>query len=470
MLVGELVPLTLDFVRKNPALQILPIFDHVLVDEYQDLNRADQALILELAAKGHLLVVGDDNQSIYSFRCANPEGIRLFAEEHSPCQTFQLTECKRCPPNVVDLSNALIANDTDRSRGVPLTPDGQLPSANLWFVQHTDMEQEAAAVADFIATYLSRNSSLPPGQVLVLAPRRAFGNAVKDALIARRLNALSYFTEDLLKTSQAAAGFTLLALAATPNDRAAIRAWLGLGASAGGYAAGYARLRSYCERNGIDIMDCLDALANREITIGHTQALVARWRELRVRLSALDGVTPLDAVRTVWPSDATEAKDIRLIGESLALEAGSLTALVEDLKEVITQPTLPKADGNVIRVMSLHKSKGLTATLVVVVGCVAGALPTVDNGASIEEQKRQRDEQRRLFYVAITRATRTLVLSASAYVPAPVAFRAQVPIIRRVSRNGEAYAQLAMTPFLGELGPSAPAVISGGDWRRLDGF
>jgi DNA helicase II / ATP-dependent DNA helicase PcrA len=470
MLVGELVPLTLDFVRNNPALQLIPIFDHVLVDEYQDLNRADQALILQLAANGHLLVVGDDNQSIYSFRHANPEGIRLFTAEHGPCETFQLTECRRCPPNVVELSNALIANDSDRSRDVPLQPDSRLPSANLWFVQHADMDQEAATAADFIAAYLTRNAGLPPGQVLVLAPRRAFGNAIKEALIARGLNALSYFTEDLLKTEEAATGFTLLTLAAKANDRAAIRAWLGLGASAGGYASSYARLRTHCEKTGVDIKDCLDAMARGDLVIRHTQALVQRWRELGVRLLALEGLSPLDAARAVWPAEATEARDIRLIAESLALQAETLSALVEDLKEVITQPTLPKADGNIIRVMSLHKSKGLTATLVVVVGCVAGALPTIDDTASAEAQKWQRDEQRRLFYVAITRATRTLVLSASVHVPAPVAYRAHVPMVRRVARNGQVFAQLAMTPFLSELGPSAPAVILGTDWRRLDGF
>lgn len=470
MLVGELVPLTLDFIRHNPALQVIPVFEHVLVDEYQDLNRADQALILQLAANGHLLVVGDDNQSIYSFRHANPDAIRHFTQENKPCETFELTQCRRCPPNVVELSNALIANDPRRSRDVPLRPDSRLASANLWFVQHADMEDEANTVADFIAAYLARNSGLPPGQVLVLAPRRAFGNAVKDALIARSLNALSYFTEDLLKTREAAIGFTLLTLAASPEDRPAIRAWLGLGASTGGYSSSYARLRAHSTASGVDVKSCLDAMAADELAIRHTGALVERWRELELRLEEVKGLSPIDAVRAVWPPDATEARDIRLIAESLALQTETLSALVEALREVITQPTLPKADGNIIRVMSLHKSKGLTATLVVVVGCIAGALPTIDAKSSPEAQAQELDEQRRLFYVAITRATRTLVLSASAHVPVAVAYRAHVPIVRRVARSGEPFAQLAMTPFLGELGPSAPAAISGDDWRRLDGF
>jgi DNA helicase-2/ATP-dependent DNA helicase PcrA len=78
MLIGELVPLTLAFTRANPGLPVLPALEHVLADEFQDLNRADQQLVLALAAPASLLVIGDDNQSIYRFRHANPEGVRSF--------------------------------------------------------------------------------------------------------------------------------------------------------------------------------------------------------------------------------------------------------------------------------------------------------------------------------------------------------------------------------------------------------
>jgi len=74
MLIGELVPLTLAFTRANPGLPVLPALEQVLADEFQDLNRADQRLVLALAAPALLLVIGDDNQSIYRFRHANPEG------------------------------------------------------------------------------------------------------------------------------------------------------------------------------------------------------------------------------------------------------------------------------------------------------------------------------------------------------------------------------------------------------------
>src|SRR6266851_3410374 len=76
MLIGELVPLALDFIQQNPVHPDIPQYEHILVDEYQDLNRADQALIDALAAHAAVTVVGDEDQSVYGrLRYAHPEGI-----------------------------------------------------------------------------------------------------------------------------------------------------------------------------------------------------------------------------------------------------------------------------------------------------------------------------------------------------------------------------------------------------------
>jgi hypothetical protein len=75
MLIGEVVPLAYDFVANNPAHPDVPRYTHIVVDEYQDLNRADQALIDALSAYASVIVVGDEDQSICRFRNAHPEGI-----------------------------------------------------------------------------------------------------------------------------------------------------------------------------------------------------------------------------------------------------------------------------------------------------------------------------------------------------------------------------------------------------------
>ena len=111
MLIGELVPETLRYLRNNPASEMLSAFDHVIVDEYQDLNRAEQELVDYLARQTATTVVGDPNQSIYSFKHANPEAIATFNSRHPDTHDETLLECRRCPKRVVAIANSLIRNN-----------------------------------------------------------------------------------------------------------------------------------------------------------------------------------------------------------------------------------------------------------------------------------------------------------------------------------------------------------------------
>ena len=95
------MPLTLSYLRQNPVLDVLPQIDHVLVDEYQDLNRADQVLAVELARNGTITVIGDDNQSIYGFRHANPDGIRTYPDEYPQSKCYFLEQCYPAPPTLL---------------------------------------------------------------------------------------------------------------------------------------------------------------------------------------------------------------------------------------------------------------------------------------------------------------------------------------------------------------------------------
>jgi superfamily I DNA/RNA helicase len=116
--------------------------------------------------------------------------------------------------------------------------------------------------------------------------------------------------------------------------------------------------------------------------------------------------------------------------------------------------------------MSLYKSKGLTARLVIIVGCVAGILPFIDTDEPQAEQERQRQEQRRLFYVGITRSTETLVLNSSVRMPLASGYTMGMPFLARHGGN----AILQASPFVAELGPTAPPVILAAAWRAQLGF
>jgi superfamily I DNA/RNA helicase len=112
--------------------------------------------------------------------------------------------------------------------------------------------------------------------------------------------------------------------------------------------------------------------------------------------------------------------------------------------------------------MSLHKSKGLTADMVVVVGCLEGLTPFIDYDLSHVEQTRSLEEQRRLFYVAITRTKNVLVLSSVTSLPTKIAHRMRARVVKASGWNSATIT----SRFIGELGRECPAAITGDEFLR----
>lgn len=193
MLIGEIVPQLYRYLRNNPAAPEKSAYTHVLVDEYQDLNKAEQSVVELLADTGELCIVGDDDQSLYSFKHAHPAGIRSFDEDHPGTSDHEVVECRRCPTRVVSMANALIAHNRDRdARSLePFAANGQ---GEIHIVQYPTLAQESAGVAAFIHDQIA-NRGRRPEDILVLAQRRTIGNPIHDALGARNIPSKSYYIE-----------------------------------------------------------------------------------------------------------------------------------------------------------------------------------------------------------------------------------------------------------------------------------
>ncbi|GAB4145912.1 MAG: DNA helicase PcrA [Planctomycetota bacterium] len=459
MLVGELVPETLRYLRDNPASPHRRAFDHVLVDEYQDLNRAEQVLLDLLAEEGHLIVIGDEDQSIYSFKFAHPEGIATFDGSHPGTHDEGLDECRRCPRLVVELANTLIGNNPGRTPRV-LTPLPENPEGEVLVLQWRSIEEEAEGVAEIIRRRI-QSGDVETGRVLVLAPRRQLGYAVRDALNALGVLAHSFFQEEALEgnpkqlaESGAQQAFTLLTLLANPDDRVALRCWCGFGSNSL-LSGAWARLRQHCETSDDSPRAALERLASGDLTIPHTRPLVERFRELQRRLGELAPLRGQALVDSLFPGDRDWTSFIRSLASTIEGDEFDALELRETLRIGITQPELP-TDVDYVRVMSLHKSKGLTADLVVVIGCIEGLVPTLTDGTPAE-QAASLEEQRRLFYVAITRTRRVLILSSVTELRRDLAFRMGAQVRGRNRVNAATIA----SRFLAELGPSRPAAVLG---------
>ena len=196
MMIGELVPETLRYMRNNPASPEHTTFAHILVDEYQDLNAAEQELVQLIAENARLTIVGDEDQSIYSFKYAHPEGIADFHVRHPETRDETLEQCRRCPTDIVEMANRLISNNRRRTNRV-LAARPENGAGEVRIVQWPSMEREAQGLAEFIERRVD-SGQVEAGRVLVLAPRRQVGYGVRDALNELGVQAHSFFQEEAL--------------------------------------------------------------------------------------------------------------------------------------------------------------------------------------------------------------------------------------------------------------------------------
>lgn len=456
MLMDEVVPHLFDYLKGNPGAQERTEFSYLLVDEFQDLNRAEQDALLFLADDASMCIIGDDDQSIYSFRHAHPEGIREWANLH-PTDEHAIAECRRCPTTVVRMANALIVHNPNRLGGqMQERPDNG--PGQVTVRQYPTATAEAGAVAAKIARLIE--AGVAPRDVIVLTQRGKIARPIFDRLRALNIPTKSYYAEAALDTLLAQERFALLKLMLNNEDRVALRWLLGVGHDTW-LTNPYRRVLHHVRQTNLSPWEAMTALASGELAIPHTGALVERFREIRGQLNALALAPDLDQFIAAWlPDDDSTA----LLAEAVAgCKEGVDTpqALFDSLYDAITQPEIPLEVAEV-RIMSLHKSKGLSSPYVFIVGCVEGLLPTkpdADQPQAVRDAKLQED--RRLFYVGITRVKAIsqatpgyLALTYSQSMPAADAFANQIAPVR-VTRAGIAILQPSR--FLNEMAPHLPA-------------
>lgn len=468
MLIGEVIPQLHGYLHDNPVAPERREFRHILVDEYQDLNRAEQGVISLLADDADVCVVGDDDQSIYSFKHAHPEGIREWLDENLEGDDLTLDECRRCPVTVVEMANALIRNNVSRPAPHDLVAVPANGPGDVRIVQYGSLDDEVGGVTAAVAEMIE--AGVPPGDILVLAQRGAIGTPIYEALRAREVPVRSYYAEAELDAPEAQVRFASLKLFVDPDDRVALRWLLGLG-SDNWRAPGYRRLRRFAEERAMSPWEALCALTEGRALLPHTTALIARFREIRQEISRIGDLREaggiLGVVNDLFPDADASMRDLRALSLAILEETPDIQAesFLSELTSKITQPDIP-SEVRDVRIMSLHKSKGLSAPVTIVAGCIEGLLPKQpDASLGASEVRAEIEEQRRLFYVAVSRVKAdpaagkpgTLLLTYSTTMPVATAMGAGITPAR--TRYGEA--SLLASRFIREMRQAAPRPIRG---------
>ncbi|MGY1824891.1 MULTISPECIES: ATP-dependent helicase [unclassified Blastococcus] len=338
------------------ARQVRAQYRHFVVDEYQDVNPLQQRLLdAWLGGRAEICVVGDPNQTIYSFTGADPDYLLGFADRYPDAAVVKLERDYRSTPQVVGLANRLIGQAPPR-KGLPgLRLLGQRPQGpEPRFVEHPDEPAEAAAVAARCKALI--DDGTPAAEIAVLfrinAQSQVYESALADAGVPYVLKGGERFFE-------------------RPEVREAVL--LLRGAAAGG------------NDPGMLVPAVRDVLAS------------TGWVEHRPPAGG--------AARDRWQSLAALVDlAVDLVAETPSLD---LAGFVTHLAERADAQHAPTVQG--VTLASMHAAKGLEWDVVFVVGLVDGVLPIAQSLSRPDAV----EEERRLLYVAVTRAREQLTLSWS---------------------------------------------------------
>lgn len=465
MLIGEVIPQLYQYLRSNPGAGERSEFSYILVDEYQDLNRVEQSSIELLSDVADVCIVGDDDQSIYSFKHAHPEGIREWVENREEAEDLTLAECRRCPTRIVDMANSLIGHNQLRPLPRELEPRAENGEGHVEIIQFANLDEEVNGVVERISELIAAGSD--PGDILVLAQRGVIGTPIYEKLVAEEIPVRSYYAEAELDSEDAQRRFALLKLYVERDDRVALRWLLGLG-SANWRTSSYRHIRDYCAQAAEAPWQVLSGLSDGSLHIPYTSAVVTRFESIRSEIERLEQCGGLsEVVDALFPNGDESVRDLRQTSLNV-LEELRGEKPVDFLRELVSAIAAPEIPTEIedIRIMSLHKSKGLSAPVTIIAGCVEGLLPMRPaSDLSPEARAAYLEEQRRLFFVGISRVKAaptkgkpgTLLLTYSRQMPMATAKRAGIH--PAFSQYG--VANLNASRFIAELGTSAPAPVAG---------
>lgn len=414
MLIGEVIPLTIEYLKNHPEAPERTQFEHILVDEYQDLNKAEQVLIHLLVSNStQFVIVGDEDQSIYRFRNARPEGIAEFGNAHEAIEDVNLTTCRRCPRKVVELVNELMRYPLEQTHKVLVQHESN-EDGTIEVVRWSTYEDEIKGIAKFI-TYLHNVESAALEDILVLAPRSQIGYDLKNELRNNcSIACHTFFKEDFLKEDEAKRRFAMLNYAVNPEDRVALRVLLGMPTP---LHKTYSKICEKCVELSKSPREVLQAVQNRELDIPRSNNLIERFVSIEAEAETLRAKSAEEIVQWLI-HDLDESSPFRELCSLVDFTEMEDTAqILGELKMRILFPEVSEDDGYV-RIMSLHKSKGLSAPYVVIMGCCDGFIPTIKGEDKLREQndlqeiEARKKEAKRLFFVAATRVKRHLVFSS----------------------------------------------------------
>lgn len=400
-------------------------FKHILVDEFQDTNNIQYAWLRMMAGPDcHVMIVGDDDQSIYGWRGAKVENIEKFTLEFPSVNTIRLEQNYRSTKTILEASNTLIANNTERM-GKELWTDGNVGEPISVYSAYNELDEARFAV-NKIKEWQENGGAL--NDAAMLYRNNAQSRVLEEALIQAGLPYRIYGGMRFFERQEIRDALSYLRLMANRNDDAAFERVVntptrGLGDKT------LETIRRAARDRGCTMWEASLAMLDEQVLPGRAAGALSRFVELITALEddtlemplheQTDHVIKYSGLFAMYEQEKGEKSKARIENLEELVTATRQFEKPEEAEEMslltafLTHAALEAGEGqadefeDAVQLMTLHSAKGLEFPLVFMVGVEEGMFPSQ---MSAEEAGRL-EEERRLCYVGMTRAMQKLYIT-----------------------------------------------------------
>jgi len=401
-------------------------FRHVLVDEFQDTNLAQYALVQQLASHHkNIFCVGDPDQSIYAWRGADWRNIQRFEQDFPDARTILLEQNYRSRQTILNAAMGVIDRANTRRRRKKLFSD-RGKGENIFFYEAPDDYAEASFVVDTIAQLVA-SKQFEPGDCAVMYRTNAMSRLLEEAFLQARLPYRLVGAQRFYGRREVKDIIAFLRLVHNPADEAGLNRIINVPPRGIGNKT-LTTLNMVARQNELQPGEILLDLARgadspywssftgrASLSLSDMGGMLATWRIAAQTLTIpelFDRIISDTGYEEYIDDDSEEGKDrwenileLKRLAEEYSTR--TMDEFLENIALISDQDTI--TEGNVPTLLTLHAAKGLEFGAVFIIGLDDGILP---HSRSFDEPE-QMEEERRLFYVGITRAKDKLYLVRS---------------------------------------------------------
>ena len=387
-------------------------YQYILIDEYQDTNEVQYKLVKLISAKyKNLFVVGDPSQSIYAFRGANYQNILNFENDYPNCEVIKLPQNYRSTQIILDAANDVIKHNRQRKDMDLFSDLGE--GVKIKYFRAFDDNAEVNWVASEIKELL--NNGYKRKDIAIFYRTNAQSRIVEDKMVKDNMPYKVYGSYYFYKRKEIKDLLAYLHLIANPSDDISLRRVInepkrGIGDKT------IENLEKIASDNNISLFEAIESGKELEF-----KNLILHLQKESLDLSItelIDKVLEETKILSLYEKENTLESELRIenlmefksVSENFEKETGSVN-LTDFLNEVslVADATEYTKDSDAITLMTIHSAKGLEFKVVFIIGLEEGLLPHSNSIYSEEEV----EEERRLMYVAITRAKERLYFTNS---------------------------------------------------------